>query len=255
MPPPNLQIPEWIPSPPPNGDLGTEDVHLWRVPVDPGQIAGAEALLSPEERTRAGRYRFPEDAGRFIMCRAALRILLGRYQDAAPQTIAISCGPFGKPMLARSSNSPDQSAPEFNVSHSGSYALLGFRRHHPLGLDLERLRRMPDRDALVERFFSPAERQEYLALPPGQRTAGFFNGWTRKEAIVKALGEGLSRPLDSFDVSLSPAEPARLLRIGPDRGEESRWSLLSFAPAAGYVAAAASEGSLRAPSFFDFRFD
>jgi 4'-phosphopantetheinyl transferase len=259
MPPQDLQIPEWTPSPPANPDLGPKDVHLWRVPVDagrpPGLITRSATLLSPDERERADRYKFPADAGRFILCRAALRILLGRYTNAAPQTISISCGPFGKPMLTGSSDSPDRPSPEFNVSHSGSYALLGFSRDHPLGLDLERLRQMPDIDALVERFFSPAEREEYRALPPGQRTAGFFNGWTRKEAIVKALGEGLSRPLDSFDVTLSPAEPARLLRIGSARGAETGWSLLSFAPATGYVAATAIEGSRPVPTFLEFRFD
>ena len=141
MPSQDLQIPEWTPSPPANADLGPEDVHLWRVPVDagrtPGLITRSATLLSPDERERADRYKFPADAGRFILCRAALRILLGRYTNAAPQTISISCGPFGKPMLTGSSDSPDRPSPEFNVSHSGSYALLGFSRDHPLGLDLE----------------------------------------------------------------------------------------------------------------------
>lgn len=255
MPTNHAQIPEWSPPPPSSAGLGPGEIHLWRVPVEenqpPGLVDRRHAILSPEERERAARFRFPVDAARFILCRGALRILLGRYTGSPPERISLSCGPNGKPGLA------DQHASslEFSVSHSGNFALLGFTSQHPLGVDIEHLRPMPDADALAERFFSPAEREEYHSLTPNQRPLGFFNCWTRKESFVKAVGEGLSRPLDSFDVTLAPDQPARFRRIGSTQGENLSWSLLSFQAAPEYIAATAIACRTPSPSFHEFRND
>jgi 4'-phosphopantetheinyl transferase len=129
----------------------------------------------------------------------------------------------------------------FNMSHSGDIAVYALSSRREVGVDVEEIRPLADADTIAERFFSRREHAEYRALPPGDRPLGFFQCWTRKEAFIKALGEGLSHPLDSFDVSLAPGLPAKLLYVRPGPGIKPSWRLQSFSPAPGFVAAIAAE--------------
>jgi 4'-phosphopantetheinyl transferase len=181
------------------------------------------------------RYRFRRDRRRFALRRSALRRILGAYLERSPADVAIVLAARSKPELACPGDPPLR----FNVSHSGEIALVGVTRGADLGVDVEVIRAMADRDSVARQVFSPAEREEYESLADEDRTAGFFNGWTRKEAFLKAQGEGLFGDLSGFDVTLAPGRPPRLLRVGAAPDEAERWRLVSFEPEPGAVGAAA----------------
>ena len=130
----------------------------------------------------------------------------------------------------------------FNLSHSQGLALYAVTRGREIGVDLECIRPISDAEQIAERFFSAHENAVFRTIPAHEKPKAFFNCWTRKEAYLKALGDGLARPLDEFDVSLAPGEPAKLLRIEGAPQEASRWSLNRLEPGSGYVAALAVEG-------------
>ena len=202
-------------------------------------VVRAEAeLLSSSERERAGRFAFECDRSRFIIARATLRRLLAIRLDARPADIEFVYGEQGKPAL---SSRFDDSNLSFNVSHCDDLAVYAFSSAGEIGVDVEAVRWFADSDDVAARVFSPAERQAYAALDPIERPLGFFNCWTRKEAFMKALGDGLQRALDSFDVSLAPDEPAKILRVENTPGERCGWSVESFVPAPGFIAAVVIE--------------
>jgi 4'-phosphopantetheinyl transferase len=122
-----------------------------------------------------------------------------------------------------------------------------------VGIDLEHVRPMPDAEHLVTRFFSAREQRIFQALPETQKQEAFFNCWTRKEAFLKATGKGLTRPLDTFDVSLAPGKAARLLSLDGEPPKTELWSLKTFIPAAGSVATLAVEGSAWRPVFLEYQ--
>lgn len=175
----------------------------------------------------------------FVVARGVLRMLIGRYLVQPPQDIVFTYSKYGKPALPLLQ---DGSNLQFNVSHSGGLALLAFCWDAAVGIDVERKRPLPHSEQIAERFFSEQENQIFKSLPAEQRSPAFFNGWTRKEAYIKAIGEGLSCPLDAFDVTLAPGEPARLLRIHGRKQAASAWSLHAFTPRPDYTAALAVTG-------------
>jgi 4'-phosphopantetheinyl transferase len=126
----------------------------------------------------------------------------------------------------------------FNLSHSDELAVYGFAAGRELGVDVEEVRGLQDATDVAARFFSRRENEAYLALEARDRPQGFFNCWTRKEAFIKALGDGLYHPLDRFDVSLAPGEPAKVLRVEDTPGE-CGWTLHSFSPRPGFIGAVA----------------
>jgi 4'-phosphopantetheinyl transferase len=216
-------------------------VHVWRAALDnyPSQIAGLLCTLSEDEQARAERFHFQIDRERFIVARGALREILGVYLNSAPKSVSFRYGAQGKPALARKSG---RNAIHFNVSHSHGVALYAVTRGREVGIDLEFVRENLEVEQLAERFFSQREMAMLQALPVALRQHAFFLCWTRKEAYIKAKGEGLSLPLDQFDVSLIPGEPAALLRTQADPDEARRWSLQELSIDPGYVAALAVEG-------------
>lgn len=191
-------------------------------------------LLSEDERQRAGRFAFEKGWRRFVVARGRLRELLAQRLDVRPEAIEFTYGRRGKPALAQSLCSDGL---HFNVAHSGELAVYAFGRGGEVGVDVEAVRILPDADAIAARFFSPREREAYAALDSCHKPAGFFNCWTRKEAYIKALGDGLFHPLEGFDVSLAPGEPARILRIADTPGDRCGWRLAGFIPAPGYIGA------------------
>jgi 4'-phosphopantetheinyl transferase len=214
------------------------DVVVARLNVGTSEVCAASALLSEDERRRANRFVFERDRSRFIVGRARLRQLLGARLEVAPASIEFAYGDRGKPTL---SSVLAGSGLRFNISHCGDLAVYGFAWYRDIGIDVEAVAPIADAHAIASRFFSRCENEQYTALPPVTRPLGFFNCWTRKEAFIKALGDGLSCPLDSFDVSLAPGEPAKILRVGDQRGDECAWDMQNVSPGPGFVAAVVVE--------------
>lgn len=230
----------WLP-PPADLALDRDEVHVWRAALDlpDGDVARLARALAPDELQRANRFYFPRDRRQFIVGRATLRLILGRYLRVAPEQIGFAYSAYGKPALVWPD---DQEQYQFNLAHSAGMALYAVARARAVGVDIERIRDDRDHQQIAARFFSPAEHAQLQALPVELRTTAFFHCWTRKESYIKAHGAGLSMPLDLFTVSLVPQQPAQLLHSHTP-GEESRWSLQDLSPGPGYAAALAVEGS------------
>lgn len=228
--------PDWASHP--GGDLllSPPEVHVWRVPLDSSDavLQPLAASLSVEERARAEKFFFDRDRNAYITARGFLRQLLARYLHRQPSELQFAYESRGKPFLANPS--ADQSA-NFNVAHSRNTALLAFTAGASVGVDVEFIRTDIASEEIAERYFAPQEVAELLALPTEQRSTAFFLGWTRKEAYVKALGDGLQIPLASFCVSLTPAQPATLQST-----DSSRWTLRNLSPGPGYAGALVAEG-------------
>jgi 4'-phosphopantetheinyl transferase len=216
-------------------------VEVWATALDraPAALERLARHLTGDETARAGRFVFERDRHRFVVARGVLRELLGACLGRPPGEIRFVYGAAGKPALTPPG---DAGGLEFTVSHSGELALYAVARHRAVGVDVERVRALDDLEALAARSFSPAERRALMTLPAAQRPEGFFACWTRKEAFIKALGQGLSHPLDAFTVSLTPGEPVRLLDVGGDAASAERWTLAAIDVGEGYHAAVAVEG-------------
>jgi 4'-phosphopantetheinyl transferase len=214
------------------------DIVAARLDLGPEAVRAAAAVLSPPERQRAGRFTFESGRRRFIVARATLRQLLAARLDARPEEIELVYGARGKPALGPRFADSEL---HFNVSHCDDLAVYAFSWGREIGIDVEAVRWFADADDVAARFFSRAEYEAYAALDSLARPLGFFNCWTRKEAFIKALGDGLSHPLDSFDVSLAPNERPKILRVANTPGVHCGWSLDSFFPAPGFVAAVVTE--------------
>ena len=205
-------------------------LHLWRFDLDTGRVALND--LAADERQRADRFHYERDRLRYVAGRTALRTILARYLDSAPQALRFTYNAQGKPALE------PPAALRFNLAHSDNHALLAVTTGpHELGIDLEHLRPGFATDTIAERFFAPEETAALRALPQPAQEAAFFRCWTRKEAYIKACAQGLHMPLDSFDVSLGADEPARFLRNGEG------WSMASFQVEPDYEGAIVAEGS------------
>jgi len=233
-------VPPWR-SPPETLVLGCDEVHVWRATLDqtPSQIQSFLHNLAADEQARAERFYFEKDREHFIAARGVLRAILGGYLNRPPECLSFCYNSHGKPALAGES---DGDAIRFSVSHSYGVALYAVTRGREVGIDIERIRFDLEVAEIAERFFSRREVAMLRTLPSEVQRQAFFRCWTRKEAYIKARGEGLSLPLDQFDVSLAPGEPAAVLGTQPDPSEASRWSLQELAAGPGYEAALAVEG-------------
>jgi 4'-phosphopantetheinyl transferase len=226
----------WVPSLP-QRELAEREIHLWRAYLDCEEtvLRRFESTLASDERDRAKRFVFQRDRDSFVATRGILRELLARYVECSPVEIEFTYGPRGKPSLRQEYS---MNAVQFNVSHSQGLALLAFAAGRSLGVDVELVRADVAAEEIAERYFSAQEVTELKSLPPTMRAEGFFLCWTRKEAYIKARGEGLQIPLDTFHVSLTPGKLESLQCL-----DSSRWNLRSLSPDPRYVGALVAEGS------------
>jgi 4'-phosphopantetheinyl transferase len=217
---------------------GCHGVHIWQIQVSEAFQAGVDwwSLLTSEEKQRAERFKVENARDEFVVARGLLRTLLGQYLKMEPGRIRLSYEANDKPCL----NASEDSSLHFNVSHSEGFVLAAFCRDARIGIDVEKVRRNFDIEAIWERFFSQAERQALASIPASEKYEAFFRCWTRKEAFIKALGEGLSHPLHQFDVAIGK-DSAALLATRPDAAEVDRWRLYSVPVPEGYVAAVVVE--------------
>lgn len=206
---------------------------MWRASLaaNPEAIAHFAATLSPDENNRAERFYSPEHRDAFVAAHGILRDILGRAVARVPSALVFSTSRYGKPRFAPGS---DLEHVHFNLSHSGGRALYAITQIGEVGVDLEKIRPLPDMPSMVPRVFSPREAPLFLSLPPSIQAEAFFTCWTRKEAYLKARGEGFAIEPSSFEVTFAPGAPAAIV------GEEySAWSLRELAPASGYAGAVA----------------
>ena len=216
--------------------LAEHEAHIWH--IDLNESADAEfrwhEFLSADEKERAVRFHFERDRKNFSATRGLLRIVLAQYLGKSPQEITFCYAEKGKPALAKALY--DNGNIQFNVSHSGEAALFGFTRKKQIGVDIEHIRRDVEIRTIARRFFSAQEQAELTTFPEAQQIQLFFRIWTLKESFIKALGEGLSHPLDQFDVSVDPNSPPTL-STRPNAFDAQRWHLQVLDAGADYAAA------------------
>ncbi|MGH8745060.1 MAG: 4'-phosphopantetheinyl transferase family protein [Burkholderiales bacterium] len=210
------------------------EVVSFRLDAGPATVRASAAVLAEDERERARRFVCDHARRRFIIARARLRRLLAARLAVRPESVALVYGKHGKPALAPALA---DSGLRFNLSHAGDFAVYAFSTSGEVGVDIEQVRAIQDADQVAAHAFSRRENECYRNLDARRRPLAFFRCWTRKEAFVKALGAGLSYPLGGFDVSLAPAEAARILRVGRTPGDRCGWTLRSFVPGPGLTGA------------------
>jgi 4'-phosphopantetheinyl transferase len=231
---------DWPPRPSDHLSMQHGAVHLWawNFECSADDLDRYTALLSSDEHFRMQKFHFEEDRTRYTVSHAALRILLGQYLDVRPASISFEQNEFGKPSLA-----PVLEATEltFNLSHTKRVGLLAIAAGLATGVDIEEIR--PVERGTVDRYFSAQERAALTTLTGSEWLEGFYNCWTRKEAILKAEGIGLNVKLDAFDVSLIPNAKAEVLGVRRNAGFTSSWHLVELRPASGTVGALATDTS------------
>jgi 4'-phosphopantetheinyl transferase len=221
--------------------INKDEVHIWSVRLDvpDGQAKMWQLYLSRDELQRAQQFLFAKERNHFIIARGVLRKILSHYIEKQPYEIRFNYNKYGKPFL------PHEFSGErfrFNLSHSYGICLYAISLNREVGIDIEYIREDFSDLEIAQRFFSPDEVKALQSLPVADQKRAFFLCWTRKEAFIKAKGKGLSVPLDQFDVSLIPDQPAKLLRTKYDRHDVNRWSLFNIDLFAGYTAALVVEG-------------
>jgi 4'-phosphopantetheinyl transferase len=229
----------WHPAPPALS-VSAGDLDLWRARIDDID-EGAEAALSDYERQRAERLRHRPARLEFARTRGWLRQALARYLQAPPDQLQFVYGPQGKPRLA---NCAEGEGVCFNVSHSHGVALLAVAWNRSVGVDVEQVRTDKDLLGLANRYFSANEIVALRQLASIQVSRGFFLAWTRKEAFIKALGSGMSFPLDAFDVALAPGAPAALLEVRSEQTTAEEWAMIDIDLGIEFAGAAVVRGSL-----------
>jgi len=221
--------------------LAADEVHVWRVVLDDLATGGrpAAGVLSPAEREQAQRFHFDKDRRQYVVSHTALREILGGYLATDPACLRFERSSRRKPELA-----PEFAPPQlrFNLSHTRGMALIAVTLQRDVGVDVEFVHRVVEAEPIAERFFSPAENVQLRRLPAGQRQQAFFTCWTRREAYLKATGEGIAESLDQLEVTFSPSEPARLVSVRGDRQAAAQWQLEALSPGPDYVAALAVRG-------------
>jgi 4'-phosphopantetheinyl transferase len=211
------------------------ELHVWRARIDDlsEHVETLRGGLPDDERERSQRFRIPADQARFIIARALTRTLLCRYLQLEAADLNFAVGPIGKLHL------PPPEPLKFNATHSGNMILVAVSRDGDVGVDVEHLRPLPKFQELAERYYCQREIETLNTLAHDMKQRAFFLAWTRKEALLKGDGKGLTFPLCDVEVTLTPDEPARLIQFGHIAGDAAPWRLLHLEPGDGYVGAVA----------------
>jgi len=231
------EINPW-PDPPDELRLAGHEVHVWAASlrVSSDVLTGLTATLSPLEKEHAGKFKFDLHRNRFIAGRGLLRTILGRYLQISPSKLDFVYSPQGKPALDLKSGGAGL---HFNLTDTEDLVLFVVTHIGPVGVDVESIRPVKEMGDLVARFFSQRENELFQKVSPDKKPTAFFNLWTRKEALLKATGEGITRSLNLVEVSFLPDEPACVLAISGDLEKAASWSLHALSPAPGFVGAVA----------------
>jgi len=228
-------------------DLHLNNVHVWNIDVSLKDKRSESfiSFLSLDEKERASKFKFLKDRAVYITAKFLLRSLLGHYLKTNPRKIVFEYSEFGKPSYMKNVEF------DFNVSHSGNRIIIGFSKKQIIGVDIEKIKKDFDPLNLAKNFFSKEEINALAQTQDSEMFQAFYRCWTRKESFIKAVGEGLSYPLDSFAVTMDNDYQARFLKI--DKGNESKkdWRLYSFVPAEGYIAAITTSGNPNKIEYFD----
>jgi 4'-phosphopantetheinyl transferase len=221
--------------------LSNDEVQLWRIDLESlgADESRWQKVLSADEAARASRFHFARDRQRFVAARALLRTILASYLETNASRLRFSYSKKEKPSLVAEHARSDVT---FNVTHSGGIALLAFTRGREIGVDVEQVRHDFDPGAIARRYFSTHEQNQLAGLPAEEQVEAFFRCWTRKEAYIKATGDGLSLPLSQFDVSLAAGDRNALLATRPDRSEAGSWLLQEVPAGPGQIAALCARG-------------
>jgi 4'-phosphopantetheinyl transferase len=228
-------------------DLPHGALHVWQLNLERSEeeLGALAELLSTDERDRAARFHFARDRHHYIAGRGILRNILARYLDQPARDLVFSYGLRGKPIL---SGAPLQ----FNLAHSGGVAVIALSRDRSVGIDVEQIRVVPSWEGVTNSFFSAMEREAIQSLPSVDRLGAFFTCWTRKEAYLKATGEGIGVPLDSFDVSVIPNSLPRLLRVQDASEETDRWHFHTLPLTSEHIGVAAHDGPIETVQHFQW---
>lgn len=233
-------------SPPEELSISSGMVHLWSVDLSapPAPISFYASLLSSDEQQRADRFYFQKHKDQFIVGRGLLRELIGKYAKVNPRNITFSYNQFGKPGFEQ------QAELKFNLSHSNGLAIIGFTIQMEIGLDLEKIDPAINVRQIARHFFAANEQKQIQELPADQQAAAFFKCWTSKEAFIKAHGQGLSLPLDQFEVEVIPDQPAAIKAVHWDLKPANTWDILGFVPRESFLAALVCDQKIEKVSFF-----
>jgi 4'-phosphopantetheinyl transferase len=222
-------------------ELRAGEVHVWRDDLRASPPWADGTLLLADERALAGRMAAVERREAFVRGRAALRYLAGRYLNLDPREVPVRVLAMGKPVVALSD---EATRLEVSIAHSGSVVAVAFTRAGIIGIDVEREDPTVDRAAIARRFFSPDEAQSLAALDQSTQLEAFFSLWVRKEAMLKAVGDGLSVPLAEVEFSVARSREPALRRVPAAYGRAGDWALRSMAPIPGAAGVVAVRGQV-----------
>jgi 4'-phosphopantetheinyl transferase len=227
--------------------LSGNEIHVWQIDLET-QIHNSKAYwsyLSNFERSRANNFRFEIHKNKYIIRTGILRILLSNYLMCQPNEIKFEIGDFGKPKLTNSDLA-------FNLSHSKNKAIIAIALDLQLGIDIEYIDEKKEAKQIAKNFFSNEEINQLYTLEDVKLADGFFNIWTKKEAFIKAIGTGLTYPLDSFDVNLDVIEKNALTHVGTSFAKAKKWNLFSIKTFKNYKAALAYKGKAKEIHYFNY---
>lgn len=227
--------------------LNPAEVTIWQCSLlaDTNKIESSWQILNAAEQERATRFRFLQHRNRFILARGFLRQVLAGYTSQRPEQLEFSYNEYGKPSLKQYPNL------QFNLSHAHEITVLAITLDCGIGVDVEYILSERNEQGIAKRFFSEQEYQQYLAVKPEEKLMAFYNAWTRKEAFIKAIGQGLSFSLQRFAVSLQPDKEVCIISIDENTDEAKKWTLYAFNPALQYVAAVASKQKVQQFKFIE----
>ena len=229
-------------------NLKPHTVHIWSLnfAVNDDAFNRYHSLLSEDEKKRASKFKFYKDKRCYVVTRGCLRLLSASYLEKNARDIVFVYEKYGKPRYKH------KTILNFNVSHSGDIAVIGFVYEHAIGIDIEKIKNDFDTFEIASNFFSKKEIAALREIPESQKYKAFYRCWTRKEAFIKAKGIGLSFPLDKFSVTLDSDLNAELIQTQWDTYEKLKWQFTSFIPSEDYIAAFTVNSQIKDIQYFNW---